>query len=514
MTFLARLPFGLLMIVAALIGGLISIRAYRSRRQVRRAAPFAMMAFCGSAWMLLAALDTLLNDLFLREILWWLIPFAMLCALTGLFFFSLEYTLRLKKIPKAILFPIVIMVVLITALSATNYFHHLLWTVSIVDGRYVQNFEKLFLIQLFFTYLIALSSLALLIRAFLRAKGILKRQTALLLLGLLIPITISILTDALGWNPLPYLDEAALSILFTIILFARATLQFNLFYLLPIASDVIIRNMQDGVLVTDIEGLIIYSNPAIRGVLQKTENKLEGIPVSAILTDWIPEAGLAWQERKEEAQLVSGDEESQYFRLTLSKLTGSQKEDIGYLLTIYNTTDQVNLENRLNELAIRDPLTGCYNRRYFYEMASAYFNQMLRNSRPLAILMLDLDHFKLVNDTYGHQKGDDVLQKVAGACKKLIRTPDIFSRHGGEEFVLAMPETTLQNAVMVAERLRKAIEALKNETEGIQVTVSIGVVESTGEPGLSLDALLERADRAMYMSKNLGRNRVTAWERD
>jgi diguanylate cyclase (GGDEF)-like protein len=166
----------------------------------------------------------------------------------------------------------------------------------------------------------------------------------------------------------------------------------------------------------------------------------------------------------------------------------------------------------LNELAIRDPLTGSYNRRYFYEIAHAYFNQMVRFSRPLSILMIDLDHFKRVNDTYGHAKGDLVLQRMAAVCRSLVRAPDIFSRYGGEEFILAMPETTLENALLVAERLRKAIEALKNEEDGIPITVSMGVSQTMGEAGLTLDVLINRADEAMYLSKRAGRNRVTAWK--
>ena len=126
--------------------------------------------------------------------------------------------------------------------------------------------------------------------------------------------------------------------------------------------------------------------------------------------------------------------------------------------------------------------------------------------------MIDLDHFKRINDTYGHARGDLVLQKMAAVCKSLVRAPDIFSRFGGEEFILAMPETTLENALLVAERLRKAIEALKNEFEGISITASMGVSSTIAEAGLTLDALIDRADEAMYLSKRAGRNRVTAWK--
>ena len=185
---------------------------------------------------------------------------------------------------------------------------------------------------------------------------------------------------------------------------------------------------------------------------------------------------------------------------------------MGYLLTLNNNSEQKNFENRLSELAISDPLTGCYNRRYFYEMAQAYFSQMQRSTRPLSVVMIDLDHFKNINDTYGHAQGDRVLQKVAAACKSRIRGPDVFARYGGEEFVMVLPETDLPDAQLVAERLRLAIEQLRSELDDIPVSASIGVAMAAGETGMTLEVLLRRADEAMYRSKQAGRNQVTVWE--
>jgi diguanylate cyclase (GGDEF)-like protein len=369
-----------------------------------------------------------------------------------------------------------------------------------------------FSIQMAYTYLLTFASLVLLLRAFLHSNGLLRRQTGLLLVGILIPMLTSVAVDGFGWNPLPYVDLPALSIVFSVILFGRATLQFNSFYLLPLASDVIIKNMLDGVLVTDEEGVIIFSNPAIQRILAKTEVQLNGLLLDTVLSAWLPEAQRAWKEGKDHVQLITTGGDAQYFQLAISKITGYSNESIGTLLKLNNNTEQKDYEARLNELAISDPLTGSYNRRYFYEMAYTYYEQMQRSGRPLSLLMIDLDHFKGINDTYGHTRGDLVLQKVAAICKNLVRTQDIFSRYGGEEFILAMPETTLANALVVAERLRNAIEALKNEVEDIPVTASIGVVETAGEVNLTLDGLLNRVDEAMYSSKHAGRNRVTVWK--
>jgi diguanylate cyclase (GGDEF)-like protein len=513
MIILDRLPYLLLMIFSAIGCGAIAIRAYWLRRKVARAASFSMMAICASIWMLMVALDTITTDLAWREVLWGLIPVAILNTLIGLFFFSLEFSLRLSQVPKTVLFPTVFITIAICSLSVTNPFHHQLWTVSQVNGIDIQVMGNFFVIQLTFTYLLIFACLILLARAYLLSTGVLRRQSGLLLVGLLVPLLVSIGTDVLGWNPLPFIDEPAFSIVVTVVLFGLATLRFDTFYLLPVASDVIIKNMQEGVLVTDIEGLIIFSNPAAHQALGKTEEQLHDYSVANVLADWLPAARQAWDERKEETQLVLGEEEAQYYLLTISKLAGNASKSVGYLLTLTNNSYQKNYEKKLNELAGSDPLTGSYNRRFFYEVAQVYFNQMLRSVKPLSIIMLDLDHFKQINDTYGHLKGDIVLQQVTYVCKKLVRVQDIFSRFGGEEFVIALPETSLSNAMLVAERLRRAIEALKIEFDDIHITASFGVAETIGETDLSLDILINRADEAMYVAKHAGRNQVAAWEK-
>ncbi len=509
-----RLPYVILMIFATVVCAAISVFTFQSRRKVARAASFSMMAICASFWMILLTADLLASGLFIKEILWRLTPFAMLNTLLGLFFFSMQFSFRMKRIPRVVLYATTAVVLAVAALSATNHLHHQMWTSAQIDGYVIQVMGRLYGIQLAYTYLLATASFIFLFRAFLRSKGLLRRQTVLLMTGILVPILVSITSDVFGWNPLPLVDEPGLSMVLTVILFGWATLGFEAFYLLPVASDVIIRNMLDGVLVTDVDGLIIFSNEAARAVFGKSELQMNGRATDEILSDWSSEALRAWEGKKEETQLITRGDVPRFYRMTISSLEGNSGEAIGTLLLIYDITAQKNAEKQLNELAICDPLTGAYNRRYFYEMASIYYNQMLRSAKPLSVLMIDLDHFKQINDMHGHVIGDQALQKVTATCKRMVRSQDIFSRFGGEEFVLAMPETPLQVAVMVAERLCREIEALKNEFDGIAITASIGIEETAGNNGPTLDALLARADEAMYLSKKAGRNCVTVWKKN
>lgn len=165
----------------------------------------------------------------------------------------------------------------------------------------------------------------------------------------------------------------------------------------------------------------------------------------------------------------------------------------------------------LQRLATTDPLTGVHNVRRFFELAKVEFDRSLRYRSPLSAIMLDLDRFKLVNDTFGHAAGDEALRMVAAYSRNTLRSMDIFGRYGGEEFVILLPETRLDAAVVVAERLRQQIEsAILDTDEGlIRVTISLGVAELDQETP-RVETLVRRADQALYRAKQAGRNRTEA----
>lgn len=163
-------------------------------------------------------------------------------------------------------------------------------------------------------------------------------------------------------------------------------------------------------------------------------------------------------------------------------------------------------------LATTDPLTGIFNRRHYFILAEREYQRALRYQHPLSLIMFDIDRFKSINDTYGHQAGDQVLQMITAACRKIIREVDIFGRYGGEEFVILLPETGAAAALNAAERIRTALANL--EFTGLpaerRVTLSQGVTEL--DAGCErLDHLLARADQALYTSKQAGGDQITLW---
>lgn len=172
--------------------------------------------------------------------------------------------------------------------------------------------------------------------------------------------------------------------------------------------------------------------------------------------------------------------------------------------------ERAKLFGEVQQLASTDSLTGLHNRRNFMELAKREFGRARRYQRPLAAIMLDLDHFKQVNDTHGHAVGDQVLQIVAERCQKTVREIDILGRYGGEEFIVLLLETDLNGACIVAERLRTAITSKPMRVgEGLElnVTASLGVAQRD-ENTTSLEILIARADQALYVAKHKGRNRV------
>jgi diguanylate cyclase (GGDEF)-like protein len=175
--------------------------------------------------------------------------------------------------------------------------------------------------------------------------------------------------------------------------------------------------------------------------------------------------------------------------------------------------ENARLYRELEQLAITDGLTRLYVRRHFLELLNNELRRAQRYHRSLSLLMIDIDHFKAVNDTYGHPQGDQVLQELSGLLRRYGRRDDIVARYGGEEFVVALVETDQHGAAQAAERIRRAVEQheFRVGTERLRLTLSIGVAGYPRDAGNQGD-LIVAADQALYAAKRQGRNRVCLFD--
>lgn len=179
------------------------------------------------------------------------------------------------------------------------------------------------------------------------------------------------------------------------------------------------------------------------------------------------------------------------------------------------TLANIQLRESLHTQAIQDPLTGLYNRRFFNDALDRELRRAGRRDSSTALLMIDLDHFKRVNDERGHEAGDRLLQAVAAMLRNGVRAEDVIARYGGEEFMVFLPETGLAEGVILAERLREAFKSLKTHHSGRSLgpfTFSVGVAAQP-DHGSTVEELVQAADAALYRAKREGRDRVTAAER-
>ncbi|MCP4040840.1 MAG: diguanylate cyclase [Gammaproteobacteria bacterium] len=285
------------------------------------------------------------------------------------------------------------------------------------------------------------------------------------------------------------------------------------------AFRAIIETSKDWIWATNLDGILTYSNPAIQSILGYTEDEIIGKPyLDFVHTD---DKGMMEQRFREPQKLQHGwsnfvirrlhkNDDYRFLESNAVPILNNAKEFAGFRGVDRDITERKQMEKELKHLASHDPLTGLYNRGELKLRLHDEIQRASRYSNPLSAFLVDADHFKLINDTYGHRTGDSVLKNFAKILELAIRNTDYVARYGGEEFVVILPETPLPKAAELAERLRAQIEEslfLTEEGKELKLTASIGVAAFSEHIQNGQD-LLNAADTAMYAAKKAGRNLV------
>jgi diguanylate cyclase (GGDEF)-like protein/PAS domain S-box-containing protein len=277
---------------------------------------------------------------------------------------------------------------------------------------------------------------------------------------------------------------------------------------------VMIENAPDGFFIHDIEGKIIDANKSAYERLGYSKSEMLSMSVSDIEVslDAITLTNTIWPsvKHKESVQVhgvhrcKNGDEIPIQVNITCFK----KPDQTLFLALVRDISASEQVKAHLSKLAMTDELTQVANRRAFMAGLASEISFVERNEEQLSLLMIDLDHFKLINDQYGHSVGDVVLQQFSHTAKQVLRTEDLFGRLGGEEFAVLLRNTDLELANVLAERLRASISQMAIAVDGasIRLTISIGV--SAFSPPSDIDSLINHADKALYKAKESGRNCV------
>jgi diguanylate cyclase (GGDEF)-like protein/PAS domain S-box-containing protein len=360
-----------------------------------------------------------------------------------------------------------------------------------------------------YSYLLILIGMVVLVRRFIQASGIYKHQMGVVLVGAGIPWINSIIFVS-GLSPFPNADNTPFSFTIAGLAFTYALLRYGLLDILPIARHVLIESMSDGVIVLDARNRLVDINPAAERVLGLSTI---GKPVEDIFSAW-PGVVEAFYEVKDiRAEVSIGKPSQSFLDLKISPLYDSRSNFIGRLMIWRDITPLRKAQMELQEQAIRDSLTGLYNRRYLNEMLERELARAERDEYPVSFVMIDIDHFKEINDSFGHSPGDAVLQRFGAQLMNQTRIGDIICRYGGEEFLVVLPNVTTEIVYQIAERWRRSFQEIQMTQEGkeIRSTISCGISEFPRD-GKTGEELIASADKALYRAKATGRNRVVIWQ--
>lgn len=441
--------------------------------------------------------------------------------------FTLEYTGHASR-PRSWLYALLAMEPLLILMLVWNpgTVHLILgeWRGRPEDGRFIGT--AYFWLHTLYNYVLTLLSLGLLVRHYRREASVYRSQLGLMFAGALVPTAASMLSLS---SAAPYnVDFTPVGFVIGSALLAYAAFRYRLLDLVPIARRLVVENMADGIVMLDKSGRILDFNPAAQHILQ--DRTLEGgLPISHMLPGWTGRHGMHLEETAGLDEVVHLDS-GRYVDVRVTALKDGKRRISGLLLILRDITEareisraleeanrqlrgqlaQIeSMQTQLREQAVRDSLTGLYNRHYMEEALAQGLAKSCRCDRMLAVVLIDIDNFKQLNDTYGHLAGDEILKGLAQVLIARSRYEDVACRYGGEEFMVILRDTATAVAQQRAEQWREAFSALRFTLGDsiVSATFSAGVA---GFPEHSHDrtSLIGAADMALYAAKALGRNRV------
>ncbi len=505
----------LVVIIAGILSSFLCLYAQFRLRDAPGAKPYILVTFFSAIFAFSYAFE--LASTSLKQMKFWLnveylaMPFIPVFILL----MCLEYVgQKLKHWIYYILFIIPIITIF---MHGTNEIHHLYYTTIELNGEGPFPILKLehgpwFYVHSIFLFLCLMISVIALLMNLKNAKFQFRMQIILMVAGIIMPIIANYFYIN-GLNPYG-IDLGPVSMGISFIFHGAALLSYQMFNVTPIARDTVFENMKDGIIVLNQNGQIVDYNNSMLIIIPILNSQIIGQSIVDIVDGSGKLAEILWLEDECDYKLCI-DGKYTYYNIRFSTVRNKNNYDIGKIITFVDVTERVYLQEELENLASFDGLTQVYNRNFFMQETEKLVRSL--NGRSVSIIMFDIDYFKNVNDTFGHEAGDTVLARIAGVVKDSLRTYDIMGRYGGEEFIICMPDTSLIEAYEFAQSIRMNIlqTVVPYMDKEIRVTSSFGISSTQikiEDNSLTLQKLMREADHALYGAKSKGRNYVEIYE--
>ena len=529
-------PYAILSIISVLVTLIASIAAWRQPAPGSRTLSLLLLSM--AIWS--GCYTTRWLDISVEaKVFWFRMMFLGVATIPTLFLvFALGFTRNESWLTSRNLILLSFQPVISLLLQWTNSYHHLLYnSLRVVqsEGSVMMELTRgpWYFFNIVYSYAAIVIGIFLMSQAALRSGPLYRYQYRLVLVACLLPWGGNILNESY-FSSFTNLDIAPLTFGISGIIFAFAVLRTHFMDLIPVARSYLIETMHDGVLVLDGQNRIVDINPAMETFIQGKASSYIGKNAFEALKPWMEKTGLIQDENESRSELTVPLDPSLYLDLRVTPLYDRNQVLSGRLMVFRDITERKQVErqlrhanyklqgqlieigllqSKLREQAIRDSLTNLFNRRYLEETLDRELSRAARENYPVCVIMIDLDHFKRINDTYGHEAGDLVLRAIADVLTEHSRRGDFACRYGGEEFVITMPNITMDVAYERAESLRQSLNLLNVPYEyySLSVTISMGIA-CFPESGQTRESILRAADRALYAAKEAGRDHILCYD--
>ena len=423
---------------------------------------------------------------------------------------ALEYTNKSRYITKKLYMLLFSLPMVLVALNITNDYHHLFYksyTVDIADNLYIANLKPgiVYVICVIFVNVCFIVGNSLYLIFYRKENSLYKKRSFKIMLTSFIPwigywIYMSRITSI-------RIDIVPIFMGVFCLIYTYALFKSNIFETATIARHVVFDNISEAILVLDQENKIIDMNNIAEKIFNIKSKLAIGQDVCTEFKEYQEIIKYIYEEKETSFNCeIKIKNKLYYFKGKLTLINNNRGK--GKVIVLSDNTEQVLMIKKLEYYGITDVLTGVYNRKYFYKIAKEKI-EACSDKKHMSLLMMDIDKFKIINDTYGHPTGDIVLKKVMNICKELLGKKYYIGRYGGEEFLILLDNANSEKALEIGETIRRRIENLEilHDNKCIKITSSFGIFTSVRER--DLENMIKFADKALYEAKSLGRNRVS-----